>query len=431
MVTLQDILDARTRIQGIAHNTPLTRAHAIGGLVGCALYLKAENLQRTGSFKIRGAANKIALLTPEERTRGVIAASAGNHAQGVALAARESRIRSTIVMPRDAPFAKVEATVNYGAEVVLHGANFDEALTRARELAKERNLTLIHAYDDPAIIAGQGTVGLEVIEALPDADVVLVPVGGGGLIAGVALAVKSIAPRVRVIGVQAAAAPAWSHAFESRALTPLMPTATVADGIAVGAPGKAPADLIWRHVDDVVTVSEEKIAQAMVLLLEWGKLLVEGAGAVGMAALLDGKIKARDQNVAVILSGGNLDPTLLARVVEQGLAEAGRFMVLRVLILDRPGRLAGVLGCVARAEVNVLEVYHHRKDLHLPVGQVEVELLLETKDRAHGERLLAAFHDSGYEAISPMAEPRPSVRRLISGEAAHAQPSADQPDEGS
>ena len=417
----------------MAHNTPLARAHAIGNLVGCSLYLKAENLQRTGSFKIRGAANKLALLTPDERTCGVIAASAGNHAQGVALAARESRIRATVVMPKDAPFAKVEATENYGAEVILHGGNFDEALTRAHEVAKERSLTLVHPYDDPAIIAGQGTLGLEIMEALPDADVVLVPVGGGGLIAGVALAVKSLAPHARVIGVQAVAAPAWSLAFQSRALTPIMPSATVADGIAVGSPGKIPAELIWRYVDDIVTVGEDKIARAMVLLLEWGKLLVEGAGAVGMAALLDGKVRTHDQKVVAVLSGGNLDPTLLARIVEQGLAEAGRFMVLRVLVLDRPGRLANVLACVALAEANVLEVYHHRKDLHLPVGHVEVELLLETKDRPHGERLLAAFRDAGYELASPIPDGAliPSVRRLISSEAAQAQPRPKEADEGS
>ena len=427
MIPFHDILDARVRIQGIVHNTPLIRAHAIGSLVGCELYLKAENLQRTGSFKIRGAANRMALLSARERARGVIAASVGNHAQGVALAARESGVRATIVMPTGAPFAKVEATGNYGAEVLLHGNDFDEAMARARELAKERNLTLVHAYDDLAVIAGQGTVGVEIAEALPEVDIVLVPVGGGGLLAGTALAVKSLAPHTRVIGVQAVAASAWFQAFRSRALAQVVPSATVADGIAVGSPGKAPSELIWRYVDDIITVGEEKISQAMVLLLEWGKLLVEGAGAVGMAALLDGKVHARGQKVAVVLSGGNLDPTLLARIVDQGLAEAGRFMVLRVLILDRPGRLALVLACVAASEANVLEVHHHRKDLHLPVGQVEVELLLETKGRLHADRVLSAFHEAGYELGLPAAEAgvRSTLRYLTSGEAARAQPARD------
>ena len=306
-------------------------------------------------------------------------------------------------------------------------------MAHAQTLAKERGLTLIHAFDDDMIIAGQGTVGLEIVEELPDVDVVLVPVGGGGLLAGTALAVKAAAPRARLIGVQAAAAPAWSQAFQSKAIAPISPSVTVADGIAVGSPGKTPAEIIWRYGDDVLTVIEEKIAQAMVLLLEWGKLLVEGAGAVGLAALLDGKVRVRGQKVAVVLSGGNLDPTLLARIVEQGLAESGRFIVLKVVILDRPRRLAQVLACVAAAEGNVLEVYHHRKEIHLPVGQVEVELLLETRDRRHGNLVLAAFREAGYEAAEaiPEAEMHPTLRRLISREAAGMSPARDFGDQAS
>jgi threonine dehydratase len=322
-------------------------------------------------------------------------------------------------MPRHASFAKVEATQNYGAEVMLHGETFDEAMAFAKSTATERGLTLVHAYDDPAVMAGQGTVGLEIVEALADVDAVLVPVGGGGLLAGVALAVKSRVPRARVIGVQSAAAPAWESAFRSRRLAAVVPSATVADGIAVGQPGSQPAEVIWRYADDIVAVPDERITRAMVLLLEWGKLLVEGAGAVGIAALLEGTIPVRGKKVAVLLSGGNLDPTLLARVVDQGLAEAGRFMMLRVVVLDRPGRLAEVLSCIAATEANVVEVNHHRAGLHLPIGHVELEVLLETKNRVHGEQLLEAFRRAGYEALPPIGV-HPMVRRLASKEAAHA-----------
>ena len=419
MISLQDIREARERIRAAIQPTPMVRATGIGQLVGCDLWPKPVNRQRAGSFKLRGAVNRIAALTLEERRRGVIAASAGNHAQGVALAAREVGVPATIVMPRDASFAKVEATRGYGAEVVLFGHSFDEAMHHAQALARDRSLVLVHAFDDPMIVAGQGTIGLEITEAMPDVEAVLVPVGGGGLLAGIALAVKETAPMARVYGVQAAAAPAWVRSFESRALTAVPASSTVADGIAVGEPGRTPAELIWRYVDGMVTVSDEKIAQAMVLVLERGKLLVEGAGAVGLAALLEGKVDCAGKKTVAVLSGGNIDPTLLSRVIEQGLAEAGRFMVLRVAILDRPGRLAAVLERVAAAEANVLEVYHHRKGFHLPVGQVEVEVLLETRDAAHADAVRAAFTEAGYAELEPesLTGLGPTVRRFVAGEA--------------
>ncbi|MBI2855385.1 MAG: threonine ammonia-lyase [Chloroflexi bacterium] len=395
-LSLEDIRRARSTISHMVHQTPLLSAQSLGQMAGCQLFLKAENLQRAGSFKIRGASNRMSQLASDVAARGVIAASAGNHAQGVALAARHLGIPCTIVMPAAASIPKVEATRGYGAEVILRGDSFDQAQRLAQRLARERGLTYIHAFDDPAVIAGQGTIGLELLQQMPDLDTVVVPVGGGGLIAGIALAIKETRPSVAVVGVQATAAAAFADSYRARRRIAVKSGSTVADGIAVGTPGRLTLPLVARYVDDVVTVDEEEITQAMVLLLERSKLLVEGAGAVGLAALLGGKLRATGKKVAVVLSGGNVDPNLVARVLEHGLAHAGRYLVVRVLLEDRPGQLSRLLSIVASAQVNVLDISQLRHGPTIPLGHVEVQLTLETRDYAHAEEVRERLRQGGY-----------------------------------
>ena len=371
-------------------------AHYLGQLAGCELLLKAENLQRAGSFKVRGAANKLAALSPDQKARGVIAASAGNHAQGVALAAANLGIPCTVVMPTGASIPKVEATRGYGATVLLQGDDFDQSQRHARRVMRENDLTLIHAFDDPAIVAGQGTIGLEMLEQAEDLDTVVVPVGGGGLISGIALAIKETAPGIRVIGVQAEAASAVVDSYKANRRVTVKRQATVADGIAVGTPGRITLPLISRYVDDLVLVAEDEITQAMMLLLERGKLLVEGAGAVGLAAVLGGKIQVAGKRVAVVLSGGNVDTHLIARVMEHGLAHAGRYLVLRIMVEDRPGQLNRLLSVVSSTEVNVLDIGHLRHDPSVHMGQVEIQLTLETRNYAHAEEVRKRLRNAGY-----------------------------------
>ena len=379
-------------------------AHSLGGLAGCDLLLKAENLQRAGSFKVRGAANKIAALTPEQKATGVIAASAGNHAQGVALAAGNLGIPCTIVMPSGASLPKVEATRGYGATVILQGDDFDQAQKHARHLMRENGATFIPAFDDPAIIAGQGTIGLEMLEQAGDLDVVVVPVGGGGLISGIGLAIKETLPGVRVIGVQAEAATALVDSYKANRRLTVRGKATVADGIAVGTPGRLTLPLVRQYVDELVVVEEEEITQAMMLVLERGKLLVEGAGAVGLAAVLGGKVQVAGKKVAVVLSGGNVDAHLIARMVEHGLAHAGRYLVLRVMVEDRPGRLSRLLSIVSGTEANVLDIGHLRHAPSVHLGQVEIQLTLETRNIAHAEEVRDRLREAGY----PLYESAPA-----------------------
>ena len=371
-------------------------AHSLGGLAGCDLLLKAENLQRAGSFKVRGAANKIAALTPEQKATGVIAASAGNHAQGVALAAGNLGIPCTIVMPSGASLPKVEATRGYGATVLLQGDDFDQAQKHARHLMRENAATFIPAFDDPAIIAGQGTIGLEMLEQAEDLDAVVVPVGGGGLISGIGLAIKETRPGVKVIGVQAEAATALVDSYKANRRLTVRGKATVADGIAVGTPGRLTLPLVRQYVDELVVVGEEEITQAMMLVLERGKLLVEGAGAVGLAAVLGGKVQIAGKKVAVILSGGNVDAHLIARMVEHGLAHAGRYLVLRVMVEDRPGRLSRLLSIVSGTEANVLDIGHLRHAPSVHLGEVEIQLTLETRNIAHAEEVRERLREAGY-----------------------------------
>lgn len=374
---------------------------ALSARSGADVRLKAENLQRTGSFKIRGATNRIAALSAEERARGVIAASAGNHAQGVAVAAREHGVRATIVMPRPTPLAKVEATRGYGAEVILHGDAYEEAWRACEHLAGERGSIIVPAYDDPLIVAGQGTAGVEITEAFADVSLVVVPVGGGGLAAGVALAVKHAVPRARVIGVQASAAPGAARSREAGRPVAVPPAPTIAEGIAVAGPSDLTFALLQRYIDDIVLVSEDELAEAMVLLLERSKMVVEGAGAAGAAALMCERIRAQGERVCVLLSGGNADINMIARVIEHGLTTAGRYYTLTVGLDDRPGQLARLSEIFAGAGANILSVSHQRFGIALPVGRVHVALLLEVRDRDHAEDVRRALAEHGFAAGAP------------------------------
>ncbi|MBF6600671.1 MAG: threonine ammonia-lyase [Dehalococcoidia bacterium] len=395
-VTIADILAARAQLDGQARRTPLLRSTALSTVCAADVWLKAENLQRAGSFKVRGAINRIAALTAGERARGVIAASAGNHAQGVAVAARAYGVAATIVMPRTTPLAKVEATRAYGADVVLDGDSYDAARELAQRLADERGLVPIPAYDDPLIVAGQGTVGLEIVDDLPEVETALVPLGGGGLAGGIAVAVKARRPRARVVGVQVAAATGVVRALAAGRPTSIACGPTIADGIAVGGPGPVTFPLLQRYLDDVLVVDEDAVAQAMVLLLERAKLVVEGAGAVGVAALLAGKLDVGGQRVAVVLSGGNVDINMLARVVEHGLMQAGRYFSLTVGVDDKPGQLALLAQLLSGVGANVLSVAHHRFGIALPVGRVQVVLLLEVRDAEHAGEVRRALEAVGF-----------------------------------
>ncbi len=388
-------------------------ARSLGQMAGCELFLKAENLQRAGSFKVRGAANKIASLTPDQKAGGVIAASAGNHAQGVALAAANLGIPCTIVMPTGASLPKVEATRGYGATVLLQGDDFDQSQRYARRVMRENGMTFIPAFDDPAIVAGQGTIGLEILEQVEDMDAVVVPAGGGGLISGIGLAIKETAPGIRVVGVQAAAATAVVDSYKANRRVTVKGQPTVADGIAVGTPGKITLPLVSRYVDDMVVVEEEEITQAMMLLLERGRLLVEGAGAVGFAAVLGGKIEVAGKRVAVVLSGGNVDTHLIARVMEHGLAHAGRYLVLRIMLEDRPGQLNRLLNIVSSTEANVLDIGHLRHAPSVHLGQVEIQLTLETRNDAHAEEVRERLRNAGYAPLE--SEPAGGLASSLEG----------------
>jgi threonine dehydratase len=382
--TLADIEAARDRIGGLARVTPVYSSEALSRS-GRPVVLKAENLQRTGSFKIRGAVNKIATLTEAERGAGVVTASAGNHGQAVALAARAAGVAATVFMPQDAPMAKVDATRSYGAEVVLVGEGYDEAVLAAEERVAA-GATLVHAFEDEAVIAGQGTLGLEIAEQVEELETVVVPIGGGGLASGIALALKELRPDVKIVGVQAETCAPFAGDG------PL--GHTIADGIAVKKPGELTSRILADRLDDVVTVSDREIAQAIVLLLERVKLVVEGAGAASVAAVLAGRIGGGP--ACAVLSGGNIDATLLIEVARHGLTQAGRFLVLRTRIEDRPGELVRLLSLIAGERVNVLAVEHHREGMDLPVTGTEVELTLATRDEEHCNELLARLAEWGY-----------------------------------
>jgi len=391
-----EIEAAAELLRGVAITTPMEESRWLSALVGGPVLLKCENLQRTGSFKIRGAYVRMSRLSPEERARGVVAASAGNHAQGVALAAQMLGIRATVFMPEGAPIPKLNATRGYGAEVVFHGAILDEALARAIEYAEETGAVLIHPFDHPDVVAGQATCGLEILAQAPEAATVLVPTGGGGLVAGIALAIKQQRPDVRLVGVQAEGAAAYPGSLAAGEPVALAAMTTMADGIAVARPGQVPFAAIERLVDEIVTVSEESISRALVLLLERAKLVVEPAGAVAVAAILDQPDHYVTPAVAV-LSGGNVDPLLLSKLIRHGLASAGRYLNIGVRIPDRPGGLARLLGELAECGANVLEVVHERTSGSLSIDEVEVHVQLETRGPEHTEAVLARLREHGYQ----------------------------------
>ncbi|HEY3182837.1 MAG TPA: threonine ammonia-lyase [Gaiellaceae bacterium] len=376
--TLADVEAARARIAGHARVTPVYGSETLSRRAGRKVWLKAENLQRTGSFKVRGAVNRLSLLGDAERAAGVIAASAGNHGQAVGWAARELGLKATIVMPQDAPMAKVDATRTYGADAVLVGASFDEAMIEARRRMDETGATFVHAFEDEQVIAGQGTIGLELVEQLPDAETFLVPVGGGGLAAGIATALRALRPGVRLVGVQAG-----KHGH------------TIADGIAVKYPGELTMSILDELLDDMVHVADDEIAEAITLLLERAKLVVEGAGAVGVAALLTGKAGGSGDACA-LLSGGNIDATLLVSVMRHGLTVGGRYLVARTRIADRPGSLIKLLELVAAERGNVVSVEHHREGMAISVTETEVELTVVTRNEEHCRALCAAMEAQGY-----------------------------------
>ncbi len=397
MVQLKDIEDARRKIGSMIHHTQLKHSMTFSRATGGEVHLKLENLQRTGSFKIRGALNKILSLSEAERSQGVIAASAGNHAQGVALAATTVGIKSVIVMPRDAAHAKVEATQGYGAEVVLTGEDYDAAYKKARELQEQHGYTFVHAYDDPAVIAGQGTLGLEILEDLRDVDTVVVAIGGGGLISGAAVALKAKNPKIRVVGVEAEGAASAFAARQQEKRVLLDSPRTIADGIATRIVGERTFELIEEHVDELVTVSDREIARAILMLLERGKTVVEGAGAAPVAALLAKKLDVRDEKVVAVLSGGNIDITLMGEIVQRGLMEEGRILRFTTVLPDRPGALKGIIDLVAQHRGNLLRIQHDRELPSLSLDQTLVDIEVETRGPQHLRTVVAALREQGYE----------------------------------
>ena len=388
---------ARRRLRDAIVQTPCAYSQTLSELTGARCFVKLENLQMTGSFKERGAANLLLQLVPNERRRGVIAASAGNHGLAVAFHAARLGIPATIVMPEYAPLIKVTNARRYGAEVVLHGSNFEEAYERARALEAERGLVFVHPFDDPRVVAGQGTLGLEVLEQLPEVEAVIVPVGGGGLIGGVALAVKSARPDVQVIGVQSAALPAMSRSLEVGERVRVDAAPTIADGIAVRQVGALTYELAHAWVDRVVTVDEEELSNAVLLLLEIEKTVVEGAGAAPLAALLNRPLGLERRSVALVLSGGNIDVTMLSRIIERGLVKDGRLVRLGVLLRDVPGALARLTALVAEEHANILQIIHDRAfSRHAAIGQTEVELTLETSGPKQISAVKRRLEAAGY-----------------------------------
>jgi threonine dehydratase len=394
----EDVAAAREVLSEVTLRTPLLQSRVLTERIGGPVYLKCENLQRTGSFKARGAYLRIARLSDSERSRGVIAASAGNHAQGVAFAAALLGTKATVVMPEGAPLPKIEATRSYGAEIILHGSTVEQALIRAKELADSRGSVFIHPFEHPDIVAGQGTVGLEIIEQCPGVRTIAVPVGGGGLASGIAVVAKNASPPIRVIGAQAEAIAAYPASFAAGHPVAVAPGATMADGIAVARPGELAFVVLAEHADRVVTVSEESLSRALLLCLERSKQVVEPAGAAGVAALLEHP-RAFEPPVVVVLSGGNIDPLLLAKVLRHGLAAAGRYLTFRCRLPDRPGALATLLAEVAGLGANVLDVMHERVTPGLHVDEVEVLLQVETRGPGHCDSVITQLRESGYKLL--------------------------------
>jgi threonine dehydratase len=398
MLQFDDVLAARDRVAETARHTPLDYSHTFSALTGADVHLKLETFQRTGAFKIRGATNRIATLSEAEKSAGVVTASAGNHAQGVALAATKAGVDSKIVMPEHAPIAKVEATRSYGATVVLHGEDYSEAAEKAHELETEEGRTYVHAFDDDMVMAGQGTIGLEIYEDLPGVETVVVPIGGGGLISGIATALKGKDPDVRVVGVQAEGASSVARSLEKGAVVERESVETIADGIATRKIGDRTFDVIRERVDEVVTVSDSEIAVALTKLLERSKTLVEGAGAVALAALLEERFEYDDEETIVpALCGGNIDMNVLTTVIMRGLIETGRYLRLKTVLKDRPGALERLVEIISEQQANIYAIEHDRASRDIAMNDAEVELDLETRGPDHAESLIAALEDNGYK----------------------------------
>lgn len=397
MVNLESIEAAAARIGASIYESPLMHSKMLSRLTGNSVFLKLENLQMTGAFKERGALNRILTLTDEERRQGVIAASAGNHGQGVAYHATQRGIPAQIWMPRLTPLIKLSATRAYGADVVLHGDNYDEACAAAIERSRERKAVFIHPFDDDAVIAGQGTIGLELLKQNPDLDVIVVPVGGGGLIGGIGCAVKERNPRVEIVGVQTARLPSMQAALRQQGPVDLPAKSTLADGIAVRRAGQRTLPLVNRYVDRIVTVDEDEIAEAILMLLEGEKTVAEGAGAVALAAVIEGKTGHQGKNIAVLVSGGNLDVNLLARIIEQGMVRDGRRLRLRILLPDYPGALEGLTAVISKARANIVETSYNRAHYGVSLNEAAIDITMETRGRDHATELLAALTSARYE----------------------------------
>ena len=392
----EKIKKARVLLSSIIHITPLQYSYTLSEWTSHPIYLKCENFQKTGAFKVRGAYFKLSQLSDTEKEKGVIACSAGNHAQGVAYAASKLGIEATVVMPEFASISKIEATKGYGGKVLLHGRTFDEAQEKALEVSRETGKIFISPYDDLDVIAGQGTIGLEVLEQLPEVDMIIVPIGGGGLISGIASAIKTIKPKVKVVGVQTKSFPSMYNAIAKGKVELETSYETIADGIAVKKPGKLTLEIISELVDDIVLVEEEEIASAILFLLERCKMIVEGAGAVGIAAIMYNKVLLKGNAVA-ILSGGNIDVNLISTIIERGLTKSGRRLRFITTIPDRPGELNKLLSIIAYVKANIISIHHERLNPILPIGSVEVEISIETRSKEHSEEVISSIMSSGYK----------------------------------
>lgn len=390
MINFDDIKQARKRIEEQIIRTPSTYSSTLSSRVMCEVYLKLENLQLTGAYKIRGALNRLEKLSDEQKKKGVIAASAGNHAQGVALAAKNLGIKAVIVMPETTPLSKIAGTKKFGAEIILHGNFYDEAYEHALEIQKQRDLVFIHPFNDEDIIAGQGTIGLEMFEEIPNLDIAIIPIGGGGLISGCALALKTLNPNIRIIGVEASQMPAMKKSIEHGKIETIEKKKTIADGIAVTTVQQNTFDIVKKYVDEIVTVSEAEIAHAIMMLLEVEKVLAEGAGACAFAALNSGKIEnIADKNVGIIVSGGNLDLNFLSKVIERGLSEDGRICNFKVSVPDAPGVIATISNIIAKHRANIIEIYHNRSFANTSLGETKINFTIETKGHDHIDGILS------------------------------------------
>ncbi|HLU21288.1 MAG TPA: threonine ammonia-lyase [Bacillaceae bacterium] len=397
MISYQDIVKAAELMSGIVHKTPLDYSRTFSEFSQNEVYLKLENLQKTGSFKVRGSYNKMMSLKKEDLIKGVVAASAGNHAQGVAYASSKLNISSTIIMPNGAPLSKIQATKDYGAKVLLQGNGFNEALDYALELREQTGTAFVHAFDDEAIITGQGTVGIEIMDQLSDVDAIVCPIGGGGLIAGIAIAVKEKNPSIKIYGVEAKACPSMAQSLQEGKITTVVADPTMADGIAVQRPGQHTFEIVSKYVDDIITVDEMEIAQTMLMLLERNKLLVEGSGAVSLAALVQKRIPLKNKKVVPIISGGNVDVSFISRIIERGMVESGRFMRFRTILKDKPGNLEKILEVISELNGNILDIsLSHIGDKIYP-NYAQLSISIETKNQEHKDEIYAVLKTKGYE----------------------------------